>query len=428
MSIQMRVRRAAFLTATLILGVILTTGCKSDADRPPVIRFMTDSVGRQLEITREMAREFEEQHGVTVEFRIGPESATERLSQYLRSFAASSPDLDVYQIDVIWPGVLAEHLIDLSDVVDEDDFFAPMIENNTVEGRLVAVPFYADAGLLYYRTDLLEKHGYEAPPQTWDELEEMALAIQEAERAEGNRSFHGFVFQGSAYEGLTCNALEWQAAEGGGTILTPEGQVELNTEGARRAFERAARWLGTITPRGVTTYQEEEARTVFQSGNAAFMRNWPYAYQLGQAEDSPIRGRFAVTQLPAGEGGRASTLGGWSLAVSEYSRRPELAKEFVAFLSTREAQRQRAVRGGYFATRPDVYGDPEITAEIPWYDEMRPVFENAVPRPSTVSKRLYNEISGIYFQAVHRIISGTGEDVEERLEEAQARVERIFRR
>ncbi len=410
----------------LVFGLAAATGCGREEETEPVLRFMTDSVGRQLEITREMAAEFEEEHGVRVEFRIGPESATERLSQYLRSFSARSSDLDVYQIDVIWPGILAQHLEDLSGAVEAEDFFTPMIENNVVDGRLVAVPFYADAGLLYYRTDLLEKYGFDGPPGTWDELTEMALAIQQGEREEGNSSFWGYVFQGAAYEGLTCNALEWQAAEGGGAIVSSAGEVEVNTDGARRAFARAAAWLGQISPRGVTTYQEEEARTVFQSGNAAFMRNWPYAYQLGEAEDSPIRGLFSVARLPDGEAKSVSTLGGWGLAVSSYSRHPELAREFVAFLSTRAAQRERAVRGGYFATRPDVYGDTELEEVLPWYDEMQEVFENAVARPSSVTGRRYNEVSGIYYQAVHRIISGQAEP-EAELSDAQQRIERIVR-
>ena len=412
--------------AAALLATVLLTGCAPERDTEPTLRFMTDSVGRQLEITRGMVAEFEEEHGVRVEFRVGPESATERLSQYLRSFAARSRDIDVYQIDVIWPGILADHLLDLSDTVDVEDFFAPMIENNTVADRLVAVPFYADAGLLYYRTDLLEKYDYDGPPRTWDELEEMARAIQQGEREDGNSSFWGYVFQGAAYEGLTCNALEWQVSEGGGVIVSPDGVAELNTEGARRAFSRVAGWIGTISPRGATTYQEEEARTIFQSGNAAFMRNWPYAYQLGEAEDSRIRGRFAVTELPAGEARTASALGGWSLGVSAYSRHPELAKEFVAFLSTHEAQHERALRGGYFATRPGVYGDPALTEVLPWYDEMREVLENTAARPSAATGRRYNEVSGIYYQAVHRIISGQADPMEE-LADAQRRIGRIIR-
>ncbi|MCC5875686.1 MAG: extracellular solute-binding protein, partial [Candidatus Sumerlaeia bacterium] len=226
-------------------------------------------------------------------------------------------------------------------------------------------------------------------------------------------------------EGLTCNALEWQASEGGGVILAPDGTPQVNTAGARRAFERARDWVGTISPRGVLTYQEEESRLVFHQGNAAFHRNWPYAFALAASDESPIRGKFNVTTLPSGEEGSAATLGGWGLAVSSYTNHPEEAAAFVAFLSTREAQRRRALGGGYLATRMDVYDDPEVTAAIPYFQTMREVFETAVTRPSRQAGPYYNEVSAAYYRAVHSILTG---DVaaEEALEGAERRLRSIL--
>ena len=143
----------------------------------------------------------------------------------------------------------------------------------------------------------------------------------------------GFVFQGNAYEGLTCNALEWVESNGGGQIIEPDGTISINNPNAAAAVEMAKGWVGTISPPGVLAYQEEEARGVWQTGNAVFMRNWPYAYSLGNGDDSPIKGKFDVTTLPAGsgEGARsAATLGGWNLAVSKYSEHPEAAIELVS--------------------------------------------------------------------------------------------------
>ena len=155
-----------------------------------------------------------------------------------------------------------------------------------------------------------------ARPQTWDELEEMAQTIQDGERAEGNQDFWGFVWQGNAYEGLTCDALEWIKSNDGGTIVSPDKIITINNANAIAIVDQAAGWVGTISPTGVTGFGEEDARNMWQAGNAAFMRNWPYAYSLGNGDDSAVAGMFDVSPLPAGDSGAgAATLGGWQLAV-----------------------------------------------------------------------------------------------------------------
>ncbi len=158
-----------------------------------------------------------------------------------------------------------------------------------MNGKLVALPIFTDAPALYYRTDLLEKHGASVPT-TWEELTATAQMIQDAERAEGNAEIWGFVWQGNAYEGLTCNALEWIKSFGGGQIVEPDGTISVNNEQAAAALTLAASWVGTISPDGVLAYQEEEARGLWQTGNAVFMRNWPYAYGLGNGDDSAVKG------------------------------------------------------------------------------------------------------------------------------------------
>lgn len=202
---------------------------------------------------------------------------------------------------------MANHLVDLyehgaREVIGEH--FPAIVKNNTVDGRLVAMPWFTDAGLLFYRTDLLEKYGYDGPPETWDELEEMAKTIQDGEILAGRENLWGFVWQGNIYEGLTCNALEWIASHGGGTIVNAEKHVTINNPQAQKALERAARWIGYISPPVITAFEEESARRWWESSNAAFMRNWPYAYASGL--NSPVRGRFDVARLPgekAGQGG-----------------------------------------------------------------------------------------------------------------------------
>ncbi|MCX7719305.1 MAG: ABC transporter substrate-binding protein [Candidatus Sumerlaeaceae bacterium] len=379
----------------------------SARSRPEIIRINVDPIARNLALTEQLAAEFTSATGTRIEIIKGPTDATERLSQYLQYLGAHSPDIDIYQIDVIWPGVLAEHLVDLAGAFDQEraEFFEPIVRNNTVDGRLVGIPWFADAGVLYYRTDLLEKYGLSVP-KTWDELGAAARTIQEGERAAGTADFWGFVFQGKAYEGLTCNALEWIASSGGGTIVDADGGVSVNNEAAARAVSRMAGWVGTIAPPGVTTYQEEEARQLFQSGRVAFMRNWPYAYALTHSQDSPVHGKVGLAALPAGPGGRASALGGWQLAVSKYSRNPEAATEFVRLLTSREAQKRRALEASLLPSRPALYDDPEIATAIPFIPQMKEIFLNATPRPSAQTGARYNEVSTEFFQAVHRVLTG----------------------
>ncbi|MCA9872927.1 MAG: ABC transporter substrate-binding protein, partial [Anaerolineales bacterium] len=314
------------------------------------------------------------------------------------------------QIDVIWPGDLAEHFVDLYEYGARDvagDHFDAIIENNTVDGKLIGIPWFTDAGLLYYRTDLLEKYGYDGPPATWADLEEMAMTIQEGERAEGNEDFWGYVWQGNAYEGLTCDALEWIASNDGGTIVSPDGEITINNPQAAAIVDQAAGWVGTISPPGVTAFGEEDARGMWQAGNAAFMRNWPYAYSLGNADDSVIAGLFDVSPLPAGDSGSgAATLGGWQLAVSKYSEHPEEAARLALFMASYDEQKSRAIEGSLNPTIKALYEDPEVLEAAPFFGSLYDVFINAVARPSTATAPQYADVSAAFFNSVHSVLTG----------------------
>jgi trehalose/maltose transport system substrate-binding protein len=217
----------------------------------------------------------------------------------------------------------------------------------------------------------------------------------------------GYVWQGNAYEGLTCNALEWIKSTGGGQIVEPDGTISVNNPEAVKALEMAAGWVGTISPTGVLAYSEEEARGVWQVGNAVFMRNWPYAYALGNGADSPIKGTFDVAPLPSGGAGSAATLGGWNLAVSKFSPNPDAAIDLVLYLTSPEIQKRRAIEGATLPTIMALYDDPEIAAAQPIVARWKDVFMQAVPRPSAPTKVKYNETSAKFWSAVHETLSGT---------------------
>lgn len=389
------------------------------------------AVGTELTLCQQGVRAWEEQTGYSVDIVSTPNSSTERLSLYQQILSANSRDIDVFQIDVIWPGLLGNHLLDLAEVLGEDaaeGHFPAIVENNTVDGRLVALPWFTDAGVLYYRADLLEQYGFE-PPETWQELTEIARTIQDAERAAGNGRMHGYVFQGRAYEGLTCNALEWIASFGGGTLVEADGEISINNAQAAAALDLAASWIGEISPRGALNYTEEEARGVFQGGNAVFMRNWPYAWALAQSEGSEVRGKVGVVKLPHGgeeASQSAATLGGWNLAVSRYSENPELAADLVAFLTGHDEQKRRAIEGAYNPTLAALYQDEEVLEAVPFFGELYDTFVNAVARPSAVTGDAYGRVSNAFFSASHDVLSGSrsGEQAVADLERELSRIKR----
>jgi len=421
--------RKAFTAASAAV-LALATPSLATAEESVELAISCGALGVELELCTTAVRDWEERTGHRVEIVSTPNSSTERLALYQQILGAGASDIDVFQVDVVWPGILGDHFLDLAPHAGEaaEAHFPALIENNRVDGRLVALPWWTDAGVLYYRSDLLEKHGF-APPETWRELTETAAAIQEAERAEGEDGLWGFVWQGRAYEGLTCNALEWIDSFGGGAIVAEDGSVTVENPQAAEALELAASWVDTISPPGVLNYDEEAARGVFQSGRAVFMRNWPYAWALAQGEDSPVRDRVGVTALPRGgpDGKTSGTLGGWHLAVSRYSEHPEEAADLVLFLTGEAEQKRRAVEASYNPTLVALYDDPEVLEANPFFGQLFETFENAVARPSRVTGQHYNRVSSAFWTAAHDILVGEAE-AEARLGALQGELNRLGRR
>lgn len=421
----MKQRYSVLVVSLTTILIVLLTSCSSIAVTPPTPVATQEShqnadtipiklvfiAGPGLDLTKKHVAAWNAANpNVQVELVTGPRSGTDRYGLYLQIFQSQSSEIDLFEIDVIWPGDMAEHLVDLNEYggaeAVTDDFFA-IVTNNTVDGRLVGLPLYIDGGLLYYRSDLLAKYDYDSPPATWHELEEAALRIQEGERAAGNQDFWGFVWQGYAYEGLTCDALEWIYSSGGGSIVSPDKVLTINNDAAASALDMAHNWIGKISPPGVTGFMEEDSRRVWQGGNAAFMRNWPYAYSLGNADDSAIKGKFDVTILPGAEAGMsASALGGWQLSVSNYSKHPKEAAEFAKWFVSEELQKERAINLSILPTKGRLYKDEEIVAAHYFIPKLLPVFMNAVARPSTATAPHYNEVSNVFFANVSSVLSG----------------------
>lgn len=374
------------------------------------------------------AEEWGRKTGNTINLYQAPASTSEALALLRQQFAAKASDLDVIMIDLVWPGIIKDHLVDLKKYSKgaEANLFSAIVANNTVGGKLLAMPWYANVGLLYYRKDLLAKYGLK-PPETWAELAETAKTVQESERAAGVKDFQGFVFQGKAYEGLTCNALEWVNSFGGGAIIDAAGNITISNDKAAKALDTAASWIGTITPGGVLNYAEEESRGVFQRGEAMFMRNWAYAWALGQAADSPIKGKIGVMSLPAGPAGKkVAALGGWQLAVSKYSKNVDLAADLTMYLTSREVQKKRAIEGSYNPTIVDLYNDKEVLAANPFMGNLPQILDGAVARPSTVTGAKYPEVSNAFWDATYDVLAKktSGAEAVKKLEGRLKRVKR----
>jgi len=393
----------------LILFFLLHQGCTRPSHEPVTLSIVdqqwTTENFHRAEL-QELA-EFTRQTGIQVKYLPAPESAGEQLALWRELLRTGAGGPDVYGVDVVWPGMLGEYFIDLKPYFGDEisSQFPATVRSYMVGDKLVAMPRGAGIGILYYRTDLLQRYGYRAPPATWDELETMAARIQAGERARGNKKFWGYVWQGASAEALTCNALEWQASEGGGRIIEDDKTISVNNPQAIRAWQRAARWVGSISPPSVVAYKELDSLNVWAAGDAAFMRNWTVAYADGQAAGSPIRNKFDIALLPGGKAGRMGTLGGTGAAVSRFSAHPSEALRLVRYLTSPEVQLRRFQLISDIPTRPELFERPDVLAVNPHFALLDQALRNGVvSRPANVTGNKYEDVSNAYIQGVHSVL------------------------
>ncbi|HVP58186.1 MAG TPA: ABC transporter substrate-binding protein, partial [bacterium] len=262
-----------------------------------------------------------------------------------------------------------------------------------------------DAGLLYYRSDLLKKYGYTGAPETWPELVEMAGRIQDAERRT-NPGFWGFVWQGAQYEGLVCDFLEF-ALSYGGALVDSVGNLTLERPENVRALQFMRDLISTYRispPNTYTEMKEEQVRTMFEAGNALFERNWPYAWNLHQGDASAVRGQVGISLIPRAEGGRhASALGGWHIAVSRTSDNKQASWELVKFILSPKTQLGFALNLGWNPARQDLYDSSQLLQEAPHLVSLKQVFATAAARPNVP---YYSMLSRVLQAQVNAALSG----------------------
>ncbi|MFQ5890851.1 MAG: ABC transporter substrate-binding protein [Gemmatimonadota bacterium] len=397
-----------------ILIAIGLSGCgAAPSPGEAVITFPGSAVGAEAEVLRrQLARFSKEQPGIRVVQRATPDAADQRHQLYVQWLNAGASDPDILQLDVIWTPEFAAAgwILPLDRFGPEvESFFPPTIEaNRWGDGKLYALPWFVDVGMLYWRTDLMD-----APPVTFEELSRKAAR---ARREHGLP--YGVLWQGARYEGLVTVFLE-VAGGFGGSIMDPEGRVTVDSEAAVRAlrFMRDAIYRDEVVPRTTLTWQEEQTRFGFQNGQAAFMRNWPYAYALMQdSAKSRVAGRFAVAPMPAAPGGRATAaLGGSQLAINANTEHPEAAWLLIEYLTRPEQMLERARVAGQYPTRPALYDRPALAEALPISPaQARAIVERATPRPVTP---VYTQLSEILQIRLHRALTGQQEP-DEALREA----------
>uniref|UniRef100_A0A7C4W3B0 ABC transporter substrate-binding protein n=1 Tax=Fervidobacterium thailandense TaxID=1008305 RepID=A0A7C4W3B0_9BACT len=388
----------------VILMVALTVF--SFAQKRVTITMTAGAVGKELEVLyAQLDRFMKANPDIKVSVMPMPNSSTERHDLYVTYLAAGEKEPTVLMLDVIWPAEFAPYLEDLTNdraYFELDKFLPGTVKSATVNGRIVAIPWFTDAGLLYYRKDLLEKYGFKNPPKTWDELVKIAKTITAKEK-----NMYGFVWQGARYEGLVCDFMEYLISFGG-DVLDEAGNVVINTPAAVKALQFMVDLIykENVSPRAVTTYMEEEARRVFQNGQAVFMRNWPYAWSLlNDPKESKVAGKVGVAPLPAGPAGRsAATLGGWMLGINKNAtpEEKEAAKKLIKFLTSYDEQLYKAVNAGQNPTREAVYKDAQLKKAAPFMVELYGVFINAEPRPRTAK---YSELSDVMQKYIHAALT-----------------------
>jgi trehalose/maltose transport system substrate-binding protein len=389
------------------------------------ITFIGDNaVGQSHKRDLLLAAKFKAQTGIKVKVVPHPKESDASYSQLARNFSSKSSSIDVMMLDVVWTGAFAPYLVNLKPQLGSlaKKHAQGIIQNNTISGKLIAMPWFGDFGILYYRKDLLKKYGYKNPPTTWQQLGTMAKKIQDGERKD-NKNFYGFVYQGNSYEGLTCDALEWIASAGGGNIID-NGKVTIDNPKAVAILNLISGWVGNLSPRGVTSYDEEGARNAFAGGNAAFMRNWPYAYAANQT--TPVKGKFDVTVLPHGAGAASvGTVGGWQLGVSKYSKHKGAAIEFVRYLTSPPTQRFDAIYNTNVPTIPTVARDKAVVKANPY---LKPAIANVkrVTRPAKYLGTRYAQGSQVIYQGINQILNGA--DAKNVLPGVESRLSRLVRK
>lgn len=413
--------RKRTVPALLTLALLAVAGCgsgSSDGNGPITLHVAIWKPSNPEAWDAAVSR-FESEHPtIRIERAIFPNSSTQFhdiLAQRLRNRDES---LDVFLMDVVWPSEFARAgwalpLDDRFPTGAQDDFLPAALDACRVDGRVHGVPFDVGAGLLYYRSDLLKAAGL-SPPATFPELVEQVDRIR---TTIPDAPTWGYSAQMAQYEGLVCNILEFVHSAGGQLDRPSSPEVLASLEFVRGKI------VDGVAPRGILTWQEQESLDFFRSGGAIFHRNWPYAWPLLNAPDSPVAGKVGVAPLPSfGQGPAAPALGGWSFGIHTRSKHPDAAWTFVQFMTGADVQKEFALDGGRAPARKALYDDPEVLAANPQFVALGASLDRATVRPRTPA---YAGLSIVLQRCFHRALGDANADLPALTREAEASLARL---
>jgi multiple sugar transport system substrate-binding protein len=350
-------------------------------------------------------------NGVKVDLLEFSTSADEQRASFVQRQEASSGECDVFSSDVIWTAEFASQkwLYDLTPYVEtrQDELIEATLETVNFDGKFWGMPQQTDAAFLYYRTDQVKEE-----PATWQQVYEEAGKMD------------GIVYQGAPYEGLTCDFLELAFAAGGQVLNEDGTEAVIDSPENVEALQFMVDGVEDgVAARGVTTYMEEESRRYFESGRATFMRNWPYAYSLGNAEGSKVKGKFNVMPFPEWDGGgKAGILGGHNQVISTHSENPGGALKWIDYITGEENQKRQFLTASQSPTLKAIYDDPDVQKKYDFATQLRDAISQAKARPVSP---VYPQISQAIYKNVNEALAGRVSP-EEALKTAQSEMQQAL--
>src|SRR5947209_2768992 len=318
---------------------------------------------------------------------------------YSLMFHARANTTDILSLDVPWPIEFgaAQWLVPLEEKWPSSErvqYFPGPLQTCSYDGKLWAVPFTTDAGLLYSRSHLVS-----ATPTTWDQMASLASSAL-------SQVPLGYVWQGQQYEGLVCNFVEVLYGYGGAVVdRTNPRRVIVNSPEAVQALTEMVSWIGTISPPTVTTMTEDPVYSEWEAGNAAFMRNWAGGAIGIDMTPSKAQDKFTVhSTLAGGKNTKGhSCIGGWNLGINGFSKNADASWTFIHYLLGADVQKTLTLSQVRFATLQSVYDDAEIVAQVPVIKHLKPIFLDALPRPLSP---VYSDLSAAIQLHVHQALTG----------------------